>query len=66
MTLEEAISYLKKGVKFSAVPGQKHIDPTLFSALEKDEYENALKTLNTSIKNGEMTEAQAKERLGLI
>lgn len=65
MNLEEALEYLKKGVKFSAVKEQKHIDPGLFPATESHLYEEAMIRVRMAIKSGETTEAHVKTVLGL-
>ena len=66
MNLDEAIFLLKKTVKYSAVKNQKHLDLTLVSAQERFTYEKALAQVTNEVKKGTLTEADLKQRLGLI
>lgn len=65
MTLDEAIDFLKQYVKYSAVPGQKHIDPSLVNAEDLGRYEQAFKVSQDAVLDGEITEDNLRSRLGL-
>lgn len=65
MTLNEAIAFLKKYVKFSEVKNQKHIDLTLGSAEDRPAAQRALIVTKTAVDKGEITDAQLKTKLGL-
>ena len=64
--LEWAIQTLKKIVKESDVKGQMHIDLTLATAQNRNQYLKALAIGRTSISEGIITEEQFKEKLGLL
>jgi hypothetical protein len=66
MNLDKAINLLKKTVKYSAVKNQKHIDLTLVPAEERLTYEKALAQVTEEVKKGTLTEADLKQRLGLV
>jgi len=65
MNLDEAVTLLKKTVKYSAVKNQKHLDLTLVSAQERFTYEKALFIVTNEVKKGTLTEIDLKQRLGL-
>lgn len=65
MTIDQAISLLKKTVKYSAVKNQKHIDLTLVPAVELNKYESALALVFNEVKKGTLTEEELKNLLGL-
>ena len=63
---EKAISLLKKAVKHSHLDNQKHLDFSLVNATHLDEYQLAMITVQTAVKEGEITQEELKRRLGLI
>jgi hypothetical protein len=63
--LKNAITLLKKAVKYSHLDNQKHLDLTVINANIRFEYQKALVTIQNAIKNGEKTEAEIKQELGL-
>ena len=65
-SFEEAISLLKKAVKYSNIDNQKHLDFTLVDAQERFLYQQALIVTQTSVIKGEYTQAQINELIGLI
>ena len=65
MSLDEAINFLKPLVKYSAVKDQKHIDPTLLSVKEMGNYIMAMATVKKSIQVGQITEDEAKAKIGV-
>ncbi len=65
LSLDEAIAFLKKYVKFSEVKNQKHIDLSLSLAEDRPVAQKALIKTRTAVEKGEITEDQLKERLGL-
>ena len=65
MTVEEAIKKLRKAVKYSHLDNQKHIDLTLVDPDERFTLQQALMTVQVSVKNGEITDEELKVRLGL-
>lgn len=65
LSLQEAIAFLKKYVKFSEVKNQKHIDLTLGSAEDRPVAQKALIVTKTAVDKGEITDAQLKTKLGL-
>ena len=64
-TLQEALSYLKKAIKYSAVPGQKHLDPTLVPVEEREYFHKALMTVQSHIYKGELTKDEFEQKIGL-
>lgn len=66
MTFDEAVELLQKAVKFSAVPGQKHIDLSLVNVTELPRYQKALGIVQQAVKNGDLTEAELHQKLQLI
>ena len=64
--IEWAIKKLKEITKESHLNNQPHIDLTLADAQKRDTYIEALVIARNSIANGELTEDQLKERIGLI
>lgn len=65
MTLNEAVSLLKKVVKFSEVKNQKHIDLSLCVAHERPLYQRALVIANDEVQKGTLTQAELLSRLGI-
>lgn len=65
MTLDEAITLLRKAVKWSEVKNQKHIDLSLCIAQERPTYQRALVIVNTEVEKGTLTQDDLKARLGL-
>ena len=64
--LDQAISLLKKIVKFSAIEGQKHIDLSVGLAEERIYYQKALMFAQLEVEKGTLTAEELKQRLGLI
>ncbi len=65
MTLNEAIEVLKRYVKFSNVPGQKHISPDLVNADDLPTYQEAMITTQRAVALGELKSEELKDRIGL-
>ena len=65
MTLDEAVTMLKKAVKYSEVKNQKHIDLSLCIAEERPVYQRALIVANLEVQKGTLTQDELKARLGL-
>jgi hypothetical protein len=65
MTLDEAITLLKKAVKWSEVKNQKHIDLSVCVASERPLLQYALVVANMEVTKGTLTEGELKVRLGL-
>ena len=65
MTLEEAIILLKNAVKYSAVPGQKHIDLSLVGVEDLPSYQKALTVVNSAVAKGEIAREKVMAQLGL-
>ncbi len=65
MTLDEAVTLLRKAVKWSEVKNQKHIDLSLCIAEERPTYQRALVIVNTEVEKGTLTQDDLKARLGL-
>lgn len=65
MTLDEAITILRKAVKWSEVKGQKHIDLSVCIAEERPLFQAALVVTNTEVEKGTLTQDDLKTRLGL-
>lgn len=65
MTLDEAITLLKRAVKYSTVKNQKHIDLAVCTAEERPVFQRALIKVNLEIQKGTLTENDLKDRLGL-
>ncbi len=65
MNVEKAIVFLRKYVKESAVPGQKHISPDLVNAQDLKEFEQAMESTNNAVLRGELTREDLMLRLGL-
>ncbi|MDO9184135.1 MAG: hypothetical protein Q7U04_17105 [Bacteriovorax sp.] len=64
-TFDEALSLLKKFVKFSEVKNQKHIDLSLCTADERILGQRALVIVNLEVEKGALTQDQLKIKLGL-
>ena len=65
LSIDEAINLLRPMVKYSAIPGQKHLDLTLANVDELPKYKRALARLELAKRKGETTEAEVKQKLGL-
>ncbi len=65
MTLEEAITCLKKIVKFSTLEGQKHLDLSIAVASERPVMQKALVIAKNEVDKGTITEIELKQRLGI-
>lgn len=65
MTLDDAITLLRRYVKWSEVKNQKHIDLSLALAEDRPIAQKALILTRNAVEKGELTEDQLKERLGL-
>jgi hypothetical protein len=65
LSLNEAIDFLKRFVKYSEVKNQKHIDLSLALANDRIIGLNALVVTRTAVEKGEITEDQLKAQLGL-
>ena len=63
---EKAVSLLKNAVKSSHLDNQKHIDFSLVNATHLDDYKKAMVTVQTAVKEGEISEDELKKKLGLI
>jgi len=63
--IDETISFLKRYVKVSAVPGQKHISPDLVNAEDLSRYQQAMIDIQKAIDEGTLTETEFKSRVGL-
>lgn len=65
MTLEEAITHLKKIVKFSTIEGQKHLDLSVAIAHERPTMQKALIVVKSEVEKGTLTDLELKTRLGI-
>jgi hypothetical protein len=65
LTIQKAIDLLKKIVKYSNVPQQKHIDLGLVMADELDLYKKALVTVNVAVDNGDITREELNKQIGI-
>ena len=65
LSFDEAITLLKRAVKYSAVKNQKHIDLSLCVAEERPQYQKALIVVNLEVEKGTLTKDQLIARLGL-
>ena len=65
MTLNNAISLLRRYVKESAVPGQMHISPDLVNVEDLPLYEEAMEVANNAVIRGELTRDELLGMLGL-
>ena len=65
MTLDAAITLLRKAVKWSEVKNQKHIDLSLCVANERALYQEALMFAQMEVEKGTLTQDELKARLGL-
>lgn len=65
LSLDEAIAFLSKYVKFSEVKNQKHIDLTLGLAEDRPVAQKALIKTRIAVEKGEISEDDLKHRLGL-
>jgi hypothetical protein len=65
MTLDDAVTILKKAVKWSEVKNQKHIDLSVCIAQERPLFQKALVIANVEVEKGTLTQDELKTRLGL-
>lgn len=65
MTLDQAITLLRKAVKWSEVKNQKHIDLSVCIAEERPLLQTALVVANMEVEKGTLTQDDLKARLGL-
>ena len=65
MTLDAAITLLRKAVKWSEVKNQKHIDLSLCVAAERPLMQEALMYAQMEVEKGTLTQDELKVRLGL-
>ena len=65
MSVDEAIRFLKQTVKFSDVPGQKHLDVTLVQSEERDTFYQAMGIVKKAIHEGDLSESEFSSRVGL-
>jgi hypothetical protein len=65
MTLDDAVTLLKKAVKWSEVKNQKHIDLSVCIAEERPLLQKALVIANVEVEKGTLTQDELKARLGL-
>lgn len=65
MTLDEAITHLKKIVKFSTLEGQKHLDLSVAVASERPLMQKALIIVKCEVEKGTLTDSELKHRLGI-
>lgn len=64
--IDWAIKKLKEIAKESHLKNQPHLDLTLADAQQRHTYMEALVIARECIANGELTEDQLKEKIGLI
>lgn len=62
---DEAVTKLKRAVKFSHIDNQKHLDLTLVDPDSREELQKALMFIKAMIVRGEVTDAQFKSDVGL-
>lgn len=65
ISYEDAVSKLKKAVKFSHIDNQKHIDLTLVDPVSREELQKALMFVKAMIVRGEVSDSQFKSDVGL-
>ncbi len=65
MNLEEAITILKKAVKYSTIEGQKHIDLSVCIAEERPLLQKALVITKVEVEKGTLSDQELKIRLGI-
>lgn len=65
MNLEEAITHLKKIVKFSTIEGQKHLDLSVAVANERPTMQKALVVVKSEVDKGTISDLELKARLGI-
>ena len=65
MSLDEAITHLKRAVKYSEVKDQKHIDLSLCIAPDRPRFQDALIVTRLEVQKGSITEDELKSRLGI-
>ncbi|OIQ15515.1 MAG: hypothetical protein BM556_17915 [Bacteriovorax sp. MedPE-SWde] len=64
-SFDDAVTLLKTAVKYSTIKNQKHLDLTLANAQERMNFQKALMVVQSSVKRGEVTQAELNEKLGL-
>lgn len=64
--LDQAITLLKKAVKYSTLTGVKHLDFSLCLAEERSIYQNAMRLAMTEVEKGTITHDELKKRLGVL
>ncbi len=64
--LNACFELLKNAVKDSHIPKQRHIDLSIPMATERYRYEEALRVIVQAVKDGTITDAEMKKRLGLL
>jgi len=62
---DDAVKLLRNAVKFSTIKNQKHLDLSLIIAKERLAYHKALMVVQSSVKRGEISQAELNEKLGL-
>lgn len=65
MNLDEAITLLKRAVKYSEVKNQKHIDLSICTADQRPVFQEALILTRLEVQKGTLTEDELKTRLGI-
>ncbi len=65
MTLDEAITLVRKAVKHTGTIDQRHIDLTVVPAREREEYERALAQIQLAVKEGQLSRDEMARRLTL-
>ena len=63
MELNQAIILLKRAVKYTGVIDQKHIDLSIVPTEERSKFEDALKVVQTAIKDGQITRVEFNRRV---
>lgn len=66
MDFDSALDFIRKAVKYSAVENQKHIDPALVAAEEREKLQMALFVVQSAVDEGKLTQDELKTKLGLI
>ncbi len=65
MELNQAIILLKRAVKYTGVIDQKHIDLSIVPTEDRPKFEDALKVVQTAIKDGQITRDEFNRRVQL-
>ncbi len=66
MELKEAIQVLKDYVKYSCIPGQKHLDFSLVNIDHLPEVQKAMEVAQSAIIRGEMTRDDLLKKVNLV